>query len=115
MARWKKHKAFRDQKLKVFKYGDSLVIGLRWYGLKYCFRFRVDPVPNINSYKGWNVKAPRIQQEKKANESYIQDGGFIRGHRTKDNLPDSREFLKDRGPHKKGKGWKRSKKKRQWM
>lgn len=78
------------------------------------FRYRYDPVPGVKHWKNSifpYVRHMRTTQERRAacDPDYKK---YVRGRRSYINLPNSWD---DYWHARKEKGWKRTKKKRQWM
>lgn len=76
-------------------------------------RFRIDPVPSTGHYRNRVVnyyRRMRVTQEKRWAIAHKE---YVRGRRRKPSLPDPwDEYLVSK---ERIKGWKRTKKKRQWM
>lgn len=73
------------------EYGEKLEAIKLWSYTrsKAIYRFRIDPVPFINNYRGWFrhwYKRPKSTQERKISFAYE---GYIRSKRNAKNLPNS--------------------------
>jgi hypothetical protein len=80
--------------------------------MKYVYRF--DPVPGIHSFKGFAkryFRRPKTTQERKLTTDSLHKL-FVRGKRSFRNLP---EAWDDIPFARKEKGWKRTKKEKQWL
>jgi hypothetical protein len=101
------------------KYGEKFIAnrwwGRRWNNSKAVYRFRIDPVPFINNYRGWFrhwYKRPKSTQERRLSFAYE---GYVRGKRRSCNLPNSWDDY-PRADARTRRSWKkRCKVKKQWM
>lgn len=97
-------------------YGEVLY-KRRWYvgGLpSIAFRYRIDPVPGIHSFRGWFkcwYKRPKTMNEKRA---WFNSEGYGRNRRSPRNLPDPWDDY-HRSDVRTRKSWKNKKIKKQWM
>lgn len=101
------------------KYGEKLIARRRWSFLyptlqKHGFRYRIDPVPFIKSYKGnfknW-YKIPKTTQERRWSFAY---GKYVRVKRNARNLPNAWDDY-SRSDCDTRRSWKNKKIKKQWM
>ena len=98
------------------KYGEKLTV-CGWkrqhHALTFGFRYRIDPVPYISTYRNSHVGGNRmhVMNEKRQYEKSLRH--LIRGKRRPTALPDPWDYwnIANEQIH----GWKRSKKAKQYM
>jgi hypothetical protein len=119
---------YKDKVQKIYRYKKLVwedkysLFGLRryhyedkWSIVYYgpVFRFRYDPVPGTGGsgkvYIRGCYRAIRTTQERRW---YHAHKGYVRGKRSACNLPDSWDDIHHA---RREKGWKRTKKRKQWM
>ena len=98
------------------KYGEKLITCgymKRHRMLTLCFRYRVDPIPYIGKYRNKHIGGKRmhVMNEKRQYDKSLRQ--LIRGKRRPCNLPDPWDYWNI--ANEQINGWKRSKKKKQYM
>lgn len=84
--------------------------GWYWYGP--VFRYRYDPVPGVKHWRNSILSYYRRMKTTQERRWSLAHQPYVRGKRNKRNLPNSWD---DYHYARREKGWKRTKKKRQWM
>lgn len=96
-----------DCEVETYEYKPC---GWIWYGPT--FRYRYDPVPGVKHWKNSILSYYRRMKTTQERRWSLAHKTYVRGRRNYRNLPNSWD---DFCYARREKGWKRTKKKRQWM